>query len=130
MSVGRVRDLDGQLFVLQPIYVEGPNGNGNVHIANIDTGFTGQLTLPAPLVEDLNLEFIERITVVLGNNETYRVYTYRANTFWDNQWQQITVLGTGDRPLIGMDLLRGNHVCFDAIELGEIGIEPLSTRSD
>ena len=82
MSIGRVRNIDGQLFVLQPIYVEGPNGNGNVHIANIDTGFTGHLALPAPIVADVDLEFIERITVILGNNDTYR-----ANTYWDNRWQ-------------------------------------------
>ena len=130
MSIGSVRDLDGQLSLLQPIYVEGLDGIGRVHIATIDTGFTGQLALPARFMVDLDLEFIERISVVLGNNETYRVNAYQARTFWNNRWQQITVLETGQRPLIGMNLLRGYNVCFDAIELGEISFVTLSTEAN
>lgn len=128
MSIGRVRDLNGQLFLVQPIYVEGPNGAGEVYIANIDTGFTGQLALPAYHMVDLDLEFIEQISVIMGNNETYRVDSYRARIFWNNRWQQITVLEAGDRPLIGMNLLRGSNVSFNAIELGEIEIKPLESE--
>lgn len=130
MSIGRVRDLNGQLFLLHPIYIEGPNGVGKVHIASIDTGFTGQLALPASSRVDLGLEFIENISVIFGNNEPHRVDTYQARVYWNDLWQQITVLETGDRPLIGMNLVRGSNVSFDAIELGEIRIDPLATEAD
>lgn len=129
MSIGTVRDLGGQLFLIIPIYIEGSNGVGIVHFAYIDTGFTNQLALPATMREDLELEYIESIDVEFGNTQVQKIDTYRANVFWNNDWQEITVLETGDRPLIGMNLLRGSNVCFDAIELGELGIEPLENDS-
>lgn len=130
MSIGTVRDLGGQLFLILPIYIEGPNGVGKVYFAYIDTGFTNQLAIPATMREDLELEYIESVDVEFGNAQVEKIDTYRATVFWNNDWQQITVLETGDRPLIGMNLLRGSNVCFDAIELGEIGIEPLTIEAD
>lgn len=125
MSTGHVREQNEYLIPFHPIYVEGPNGDGDTLIAVIDTGFIGELTLPRWIRIELRLEYVDSIDVRFGNNDDELVERYGATVYWGGEWRQITVWQTGDRPLIGMDLLRGHSVCFNAIELGEIDITPI-----
>ena len=130
MSTGYVRDFRGQLIAMYPIYIEGPTGKSDVYVAQIDTGFSGQLILSKAIREELELEFQRRIDAKFANLEVEAVAQFQATVFWDNDWRQISVLESGDRPLIGMDLLRGSSVCFDAIDRGAIEIQPLQRTSD
>ena len=122
MSVGRVREINGQLIPLYPIYVQGPIGIADVYHAVLDTGFTGQLALPKTIREELGLEFLESMNVKFGNTRVERVDTYRAMVYWNDDWREITVLETGDRPLIGMNLLRDSKMFLAAVDHGDIKI--------
>ena len=130
MSLGYVRDLNGQLFPIYPIYIESPIGSPGVHNAYIDTGFTGEIALPTRIREDLGLEYARTTSTEFGNSRVESVPSYSATVFWDNDWREVTVLETGDRPLIGMELLRGNSVCFDTFDRGPIEIQPLKPATD
>ena len=125
MSTGFVRDIRGQLVAMYPIYVEGPTGKSDVYVAHIDTGFSGQLILPKSIRQELELEYQRDINAKFANLEVKEVATYHATVYWDNDWREVTVLETGDRPLIGMELLRDSSVCFDAVERGPIEIQSL-----
>ena len=125
MSAGYVRETENGLIPFLAIYVEGTDGIADTFIAEIDTGFTGELALSPKIRQDLALEYFDRVDAKFGNTKVEPVDRFRATVFWNNDWRQITVFETGDRPLIGMELLRGNSVCFNAIELGGIDIIPI-----
>lgn len=122
MRTGYVRETGEGLIPFQAIYVEGTGGNADTFIAAIDTGFTGELALPPEVRENLGLEYCDSVYAVFANSAVEAIDRFEATVFWNNDWRQITVLETGDRPLIGMELLRGSSVCFNAIESGEIDI--------
>ncbi len=130
MTKGYVREIRGQLLPMYPIYVEGPTGKSDVYVAYIDTGFTGHLILPKTIRQELELEYQMAIDAKFANLEIEEVATYRATVFWGDGWRDVTVLETGDRPLIGMELLRDSSLSFDAIDRGPIEIQPLKPTSD
>ena len=130
MSIGFVRDIGGLLIAMHPIYVEGPTGKSDVYVAHIDTGFSGQLILPRTIRQELELEYHRDIDARFANLRVEEVPTYHATVFWNNDWREVTVLETGDQPLIGMELLRDSSICFDAVERGPIEIQPLKRPAD
>ena len=126
MNGGYVRESNGRLFLVHPVHVEGPTGISNVYDAIVDTGFTGQLTLPATHCTVLGLEYDRKTYTMFGNASIEDIDVYRANVFWDGSWQTVSVLATGTEVLIGMNMLRGSSVCFDAVDMGAIEIEPFA----
>ena len=125
MSAGYVRELNEYLIPFHPIYVEGPNGDADTFIAVIDTGFIGDLVLPRWIIIELSLNYFDSIDARFGNNDVELVDRFGATVYWGGEWRQITVWETGDRPLIGMGLLREHTLCLDAIEMGGIDIKPI-----
>ncbi len=130
MTEGHVRESNGRLFLVQPIRVEGPTGISNVYDAIVDTGFTGQLTLPAIQCAQLGLQHVRSTYTMFGNSSIEEIGVFRANLLWVGSWRNVSVLATGTEALIGMGLLRGSSVCFDAVNMGEIAIEPYSSAVD
>ena len=124
MIDGKVQESDGHLFLLHPIRIEGPAGISNVYDAIVDTGFTGQVALPVTLCRVLELEYVRRTRTMFGNASFEDIDVYRANVFWGGVWQEVSVVATGTEILIGMNMLRGSSVCFDAVDEGSISIEP------
>ncbi len=99
-------------------------------LAQIDTGFSGHLVLPREKTLELELEYVRDIPATFANAAVEDVPSYRALTRWEDKWMQISVMATGVKPLIGMELLRGRSFCFDAVDMGAISIKPLDRRSD
>ena len=87
-------------------------------------GFTGQVALPVTLCRVLELEYVRRTRTMFGNASFEDIDVYRANVFWGGVWQEVSVVATGTEILIGMNMLRGSSVCFDAVDEGSISIEP------
>ena len=110
---------------MQPIYIANSTGISYPYEAIVDTGFTGQLALPAAVCAELGLEFVRNSYAMFGNATLEQVEVYQANVFWDGSWQTVSVFATGPDVLIGMNLLRGSSVCFDAVDMGAIEINPL-----
>ena len=126
MTEGHVRESGGRLFLVHPIRVEGPTGISNVYDAIVDTGFTGELTLPAILCTLLGLERVRKTYTMFGNASFEDIDVYLANVFWGGVWREVSILATGSEVLIGMNMLRGSTVCFDAVDMGAIEIEPIA----
>ena len=130
MTEGHVRESNGRLFLVHPIHVEGTTGISNVYDAVVDTGFTGQLALPATQCTALGLEYVRKTYTMFGNASFEDIDVYRANVFWDGSWQAVSVMATGTEVLIGMNMLRGSSVCFDAVDMGAIEIEPFAPTGE
>ncbi len=73
----------------------------------VDTGFTGELTLPLAAIEKLEFDYIESISANLATDEEVELPVYAANILWGGVEREVRVLATGRRPLLGTALLEG-----------------------
>lgn len=95
--------------------------------AVIDTGLTGFLTLPLVVLTTLNLRPYSREEGTLGDGSTCVFDVYRGIVIWDGEFRQIDINASEASPLVGMSLLYGYRVQFDAIEGGAVTIQSLSS---
>jgi clan AA aspartic protease len=97
--------------------------------AVIDTGFTGFLTLPMMVIKSLNLRLYSREEGTLGDGSTCIFDVYSGLVIWDGEYQSIDINAAETDPLVGMSLLYGYRIQFDAIEDGTVIIQALSSLS-
>ena len=93
--------------------------------ALIDTGFTGELTLPSDLIERFGLPRIGELPITLGDGQIVDVEMYLAIVLWHGEERIVQALCTDGKPLIGMSLLYGNRLTLDVVTDGEVSIESL-----
>ena len=94
--------------------------------AGIDTGYNGFLTLPASLIEELELPFAGTAGAELGDGHEARMDVYLAAVRWGDGVRDILVLEAPGGALLGMAMLEGSRVTLDVEENGTVWIEPLS----
>lgn len=94
--------------------------------AVIDTGFTGFLTLPISVLNALGLEAYSREEGTLGDGSTCIFDVYSGVVIWDGAFRRIDINASEASPLVGMSLLYGYRVQFDAIEGGAVTIQRLN----
>ena len=97
--------------------------------AVIDTGFTGFLTLPLTVINSLNLRLYSREEGTLGDGSTCIFDVYSGLVIWDGEYRFIDVNAAETDPLVGMSLLYGYRIQFDAIEGGIVVIQSLKSLS-
>ncbi|WP_416666295.1 clan AA aspartic protease [Egbenema bharatensis] len=91
------------------------------------TGFTGFLTLPLSVLTNLNLQAYRREAGTLGDGSTCILDVYRGSVIWDGEFRRIDINASETSPLVGMSLLYGYRVQFDAIEGGTVIIQLLTS---
>lgn len=94
--------------------------------AVIDTGFTGFLSLPNDIINELDLPWSYRDRGTLGDGSEVLFDIYDAVAIWDGKSQEIEVNSAETDPLIGMSMLRGYRLQVDTIEGGLVIITDLS----
>ncbi len=94
--------------------------------AVIDIGFTGFLTLPLAVLTALGLEAYSREEGTLGDGSTCIFDVYSGSVIWDGAFRRIDINASEASPLVGMSLLYGYRVQFDAIEGGAVTIQSLN----
>lgn len=112
--------------------VRGASGNSEDIICVIDTGDTGDLSLPHEVIARLNLPVIEEeqpVTATLADGTTQQISLYYARVLWHGRLRDVEVIDLGPDPLVGMGLLRGSNLSVDAISGGLVTITELSTIS-
>ncbi|NJM48993.1 MAG: clan AA aspartic protease [Alkalinema sp. RU_4_3] len=90
--------------------------------AVIDTGFTGSLTLPQSVIEDLELAWVTQQEAFLGDGSRKTFDVYRATVIWDGQLRIIEINASDTAPLVGMALLEGFELRVQAYEGGSVAI--------
>ena len=73
--------------------------------AVIDTGFTGDLTLPQSTIDDLGFILRGFQKVTLGDGSTQYFDMYVGSVIWDGQVRQVEIHVAETDSLIGMGLL-------------------------
>ncbi|MGI8980930.1 MAG: hypothetical protein ACR2FY_17015 [Pirellulaceae bacterium] len=95
--------------------------------AVLDTGFTGELTLPASLIEGLGLEFDGSRYAVLGDGSEILLDNYLGQIMWHGRPRRIAILESEGGPLVGMELLEGSDVALRVQPDGKVAIEEFET---
>jgi clan AA aspartic protease len=91
----------------------------------VDTGFQGQLALPATTVASLGLSSGGQTWIKLADDSPLVVPVYRADILWDDQVVEVTVMAMGARALVGTELLQGFNLSADFEEDEELVLTPL-----
>ena len=92
MITGRV---SAALEATVRLSLRGRQGDETVVEAVVDTGFSGFLTLPPDLVEELDLKFHKRGQAVLGDGSTVVFDTYEAVILWNGRPRRIAIDAAG-----------------------------------
>ncbi len=105
--------------------VSRPGGPSEEVDAAIDTGFTGFLALPTDTIARLGLNLIGARRGRLADGSLILMHLYLANVLWDGVLRRVQVLATGGPCLVGVSLLYGYVLTFEAIDGGHVIIEKL-----
>ena len=89
----------------------------------LDTGFTGWLTLPEPIIRELGLVKIGSRPATLASGEVEEFDYYETRIVWHDQLRWVLVLRSIDQPLLGMELLRDNWITMGAWDGGDVLID-------
>lgn len=92
----------------------------------IDTGFTGFLSLPSSIIQELNLPWSYRDRGTLGDGSKVIFDIYLATAIWDGELKTIEVNAAETEPLVGMSLIRGYELKIEAKENGRVTIKALT----
>ena len=92
----------------------------------LDTGFTGSLTLPFPVVETLDLTWRSRSSAILANGHVEECDVYAAVVIWNGKERSILVQAMENAPLLGMALLAGYDLRIRVAVGGRVEIETIT----
>ena len=93
--------------------------------AVIDTGFTGFLSLPQSIIDELELPWSYSDFATLGDGSETLFDVHDATIIWDGQFQEIEINSADTDPLLGMKMLRGFRLQVDTVQGGMVSIEAL-----
>jgi len=94
-------------------------------IAIIDTGFTGFLSLPRVIIDELGFPWSYRDRATLGDGSETLFDVYDAMVIWNGQYCEIEINAAETEPLLGMRMLRGYRLQVDTDQGGLVTIEAL-----
>lgn len=104
--------------------VRGSNGQTHDYQTTVDTGFSGFMTLAPSVIAALGFPFAETKEYTLGDGSDIDMRLYRGVVVWDGQDKTILIVEADGDALIGMEILEGYTLFVDAVEGGEVRIEP------
>ena len=109
------------------IAVEFMDGDGQPLSAElfVDTGFSGEVTLPKAAIERLGLSPNDTVNMQIGDGALATFATYRAEILWDDAPREITVLESEIWPVAGVGLLWQFNLSIDFVPGGNVAVTAL-----
>jgi clan AA aspartic protease len=98
--------------------------------AVIDTGFTGFLSLPQSIIDELELPWSYSDFATLGDGSETLFDVHDATIIWDGQFREIEINSADTDPLLGMKMLRGFRLQVDTVPCGVVTIEALPIANE
>jgi clan AA aspartic protease len=98
--------------------------------AVIDTGFTGFLSLPQSIIDELELPWSYSDFATLGDGSETLFDIHDANIIWDGQFREIEINSAETDPLLGMKMLRGYRLQVDTVQGGLVTLKSLPNISE
>ena len=107
------------------IEVIGRDGLARSAEVYVDTGFSGDLTLPRVVIERLSLLPNDTINMQIGDGAYTTFTTYQATILWRDARREIIVLESEIWSVIGIGLLWHNNLSIDFTPGGNVAITGL-----
>jgi len=103
-----------------------PGREGEIEVEFIvDTGFAGDLALPAYLINQIEGTLIDSRDRMLATGQQFRCPSYEILLDWNDEPRPTEVLILGGDPLLGTVILREHLHQVEMIEGGEVSVGPL-----
>lgn len=103
-----------------------PQGGAEIDVEFIvDTGFAGDLALPAHLADLLEGMFSGYGERRLANGQYLKCRTYEIMLDWNGESRPTEVLLMEGDPLLGTVILREHLLQIEMMDGGEVSVEPL-----
>jgi len=93
--------------------------------AVVDTGFNGFLTLPIDILHALGASAAGTRRAELGDGNLVELDVYVVRARWHDDDRDVLALQADATPLVGMSLLWGSRVGFDAEDGGAVAIDAM-----
>ena len=120
MILGVVNDAHEAVVTFS---LQDPEGRTRDIEAVVDTGYSGFLTLPPRLVDELGLPFAYMGQAFLANDAEVDFDVHYVTVLWDGQPRDIEADATGSTPLVGMLLLDRHNLSIDVETGGSVVIQ-------
>ena len=91
----------------------------------LDTGFSGDISLPTTTIARLGLRPTGQRTFTLANGGVSIMNTYVARVNWHEEPLQVVAVESEGPAMAGINLLWGSRITLDACEEGNITIDRL-----
>ena len=114
--------VNASLEAVVSLTVQGPTGHTREIEAVIDTGFSGSLTLPPPLVAELGLVFEGMGWAFLADGTEARFDVHSVTMLWDERPRHVYAYAADATPLVGMRLLHHHNLNIDVEDGGQVAI--------
>ncbi len=93
--------------------------------AVIDTGFSGAVSVPKAVVDQLNLVFARRVVGNLADGSTTLVELYFARLLCGERLVDTEIAAAGTQALIGVQFLAGQRLTADFVLDGSVKLVPI-----
>jgi predicted aspartyl protease len=103
-----------------------PDGTEFELDALIDTGFSGDITLPIETIRQMGLTFYVQDVHTIGNNQdvAFNFYT-GAKVYWHQKDVDVLVMEVEGESYMGMELLSGSSLFVEAKPNGKVRVREL-----
>ncbi|MBD2772179.1 clan AA aspartic protease [Iningainema tapete] len=91
----------------------------------IDTGFNGYLTLPPQAVNAMNLPLRASTPATLADGSQVLLSIHLVIIVWDNVEKVVPVLASGNKPLLGVAMMKRYHLEIDFEDNGLVSLEKI-----
>ncbi len=91
--------------------------------SSVDTGFTGDLTLPSVVISRLRLPWHGFDRNILADGSIRTVDVFEAEVEWNGRFRPILIDEGGPVPLLGMRLLEGHELRIHVRDGGKVAIK-------
>ena len=114
---------NSDLEAIVPVALVDGNGYRWRQEVVIDTGFNGDLTLPAEFIRELGLPLYGEIPATLADGQTNDYNHYGAIVLWEGERRVIEVMESRNQSLLGTNLIQGSRLTVQMWEGGDVVIE-------
>ena len=101
------------------------NGRGGFQSLSfiVDTGFTGELSMPPDVIRRLALPYADQARVTLADARELWTRNYSGIALWHGRRREVRVIEMDGNPLLGMSLLWGSSLTVSTQPGGSVLIE-------